>query len=193
MAPRRYTLGKRAAAVAETRQCIIQAAVALYQEQGISNVSMHDVARRADVAPATVLNHFPSPDDLAEAVVQQITADLQRPSETIFEGLNTMHERIMRLARELSAFYQRSEPWYRIYQRDNGRSRVFAQSEERFFLHIDQLMRQALGPLASDQRALAALRSFMSPATFGGLEAQGFADLVPEVLEPWLERRLQQG
>lgn len=197
MAPRHYSLGKRAANVAETRRRILGAAIALYQEKGISATSMQEVARRTDVAPGTVLNHFRTPDALAEAVIAQLWTDLRAPSEDMFQGLNTPEQRVSRLARELAGFYQRSEPWYRVHQREGGRSRVFAAAEVQFYELLDQLMRQALGPLATDERALAALRALMNPAVFGGLQAQGMSsaaagDLVAEVLEPWLKRKLKE-
>ena len=49
--PSKYALGKRAVQQADTRRRIIDAALALYQEQGVSATTMLDVARRADVAP----------------------------------------------------------------------------------------------------------------------------------------------
>jgi AcrR family transcriptional regulator len=56
--PRSYSMGRRTQAVTATRQRILDAALALYQEQGIAAATMQDVARRADVAPGTVANHF---------------------------------------------------------------------------------------------------------------------------------------
>ena len=53
--PRAYRLGKRATQKDSTRGRIVQAAIDLYTERGISQTSMQQVARRADVAPATVL------------------------------------------------------------------------------------------------------------------------------------------
>lgn len=191
MAPRKYALGKRAIAVAETRQRIIDAAMALYQEQGITNTSMQEVARRADVAPGTVLNHFPTPDSLAEAVVAQIMADLRAPSEEMFAGLDELGERVSRLARELAGFYQRSESWYHIQQREAARPKAFAEAEGRFYQLLNRLMKRALGGLASNERAIAALMIFMSPSVFGGLRlmkmsVEEAADMVTEVLMPWL-------
>jgi AcrR family transcriptional regulator len=194
MSPRTYRLGKRAEAVAQTRGRIVQAAMALYQEEGIANTTMQEVARRADVAPGTVLNHFPTPDDLTQAVIDQLMADLHLPSEDILDGLPSIRERVARLARELAAFYQRSEPWYQVHRREVGRSKVFAEAESRFFQLVDRLMRHALSDLAGDYRALAVLRTFMNPPVFGGLQAMGIpadeaADLVSDLLVPWLERR----
>src|SRR5437667_321820 len=54
MAPRRYSLGKRAQAVEDTRRRIVDATFDLHNEKGVLNTSMQDVAERADVAPRTI-------------------------------------------------------------------------------------------------------------------------------------------
>lgn len=197
MAPRKYRLGKRAVSVAETRQRIIDAAVALYQEQGISFTTMQDVARRADVAPGTVFNHFATPDDLAETVVEFLITDLRAPSEDMLDGLDTVQERVSRLAHDLAAFYQRSEPWYRVYQREGGKAKAFVEGEIQFNELLDRLMRKSLGPLAADGRVVAALKAVVNPGVFGMLQAQGMsssgaADLVVEMLTPWLGRKADE-
>ena len=120
MAPRTYTLGKRAAQVAQTRDRILDPAAALFREQGIRATSMQEVARRADVAPATVLNHFPTPDLLTEAVLAHIAETLHVPSSRIFQGAFTVEERLGRLVPETFKFYDRSNQWFAMYQRERN-------------------------------------------------------------------------
>jgi AcrR family transcriptional regulator len=43
----------------EARDSLYRAAVELYVERGFEATTMHDIAERADVARATVFNHFP--------------------------------------------------------------------------------------------------------------------------------------
>ena len=198
MAPRKYTLGKRVTAVAETRQRIIDAAMARYQEKGISDTSMQDVARQADVSPGTVLNHFPTPDDLAAAVVAHLTAVLSVPGEEIFAGLHTVAERAARLVHELAAFYERSEPWYRVLERDRGRVKALAEGEARFYSAIDALVKMALGPLAAHEQTVAMVLALTNPSVFGVLQGRGLspeaaADLLMELLLPWLSRTAKEG
>ena len=64
MAPRKYTMDKRKAAVEETRQRILEATLALHSEKGIFGTSWQDIAHRADVSVGTVYKHFPSLDEL---------------------------------------------------------------------------------------------------------------------------------
>jgi AcrR family transcriptional regulator len=186
-------MAKRTKAVAETRQRTIDTAVALYQDKGISNTSMQDVARKADVAPGTVLNHFPTPGDLVEAVLAHLTTVLKVPGEEIFAGLHTSEQRVAKLVRELSAFYERSEPWYRIHERDKDQVKALAEGEARFYGTIDTLVRMALGPLGADERTVAVVMALINPGVFGVLQAKGLsmeaaADIVVELLLTWLDQ-----
>ena len=118
--PRSYSLGKRAVQQAETRRRIVDAALALYQEQGVSTTTMQDIARRADVAPGTVANHFGSREALAAELSGRILADLQMPTPDLFDGVEGLPERIHLMVRELAAFFERSEPWWRASQRETS-------------------------------------------------------------------------
>lgn len=189
--PRPYTLGKRAAAVAETRDRILTAAIALYQERGVSGTSMQQVARRADVAPGTVLNHFPDPDVLARAVVERLREDLHVPGSEIFAGLETVDEKLRRLARELAEFYERSEPWYLVYVREGGQIPAWADAEQQFFEDIGRLMREALGELADNATIMLAVSTLLDPGVLGGLTNKGLpsreaGEFAADILLAWL-------
>src|SRR5690349_562252 len=106
--PRSYNLGRRQAPKADTRARIIEAALGVYRQRGVSGASNLAVAKAADVAPATVRNHFPDADDLVRAVFTTALAEMEVPTPAIFEGLDSLRARVERLARELAAFYQRS-------------------------------------------------------------------------------------
>src|SRR6476469_4976582 len=96
--PRRYTLGRREAPKAETRARILDAAVAIFRERGMAAASNLAVAKAADVAPATVRNHFPGPRDLSDAVFDQVLGKLAPPTPAIFEGGGALPDRIGRRA-----------------------------------------------------------------------------------------------
>lgn len=55
---RRQTKGER------TKERIIQAAFALFSEQGFATTSVRDIAARADITHVGLMHHFPSKDDL---------------------------------------------------------------------------------------------------------------------------------
>src|SRR4051794_24264175 len=70
MSPRPYNLGARTVSVAETREKVIGAARQLFAEAGFHRVSLDVIARRADVARATVYHQFGSKLGVLGAVVQ---------------------------------------------------------------------------------------------------------------------------
>ncbi|CAN7696899.1 TetR/AcrR family transcriptional regulator [Acidovorax sp. LjRoot118] len=54
------------------REAIVQAAIAEFREHGFAGTSMDRVAAAADVSKRTVYNHFPSKDELFEAILGQL-------------------------------------------------------------------------------------------------------------------------
>lgn len=69
MSPRPYRLGARTAAVADTRARVLIAARESFADDGFHHASLDEIARRADVARATVYHRFRSKLGLLEAVV----------------------------------------------------------------------------------------------------------------------------
>ena len=192
--PRPYNLGQRAAPKADTRARIVDAAMAIYLERGLAGSSNLAIARAADVAPATVRNHFPEPADLSQAVFEALLVELRIPTPAIFDGLDSAADRVERLARELAAFYVRSEPWWRAYEREPELIGAWSGGIDRYYGEIDRLMRAALGDLGSDERSVAVVASVIGPPTFFALRARGLsvdeaATLTLELTLPWLERR----
>jgi AcrR family transcriptional regulator len=192
--PRKYELGKRAAQQAETRRRIIAAALELYQERGVSATTMVDVARRADVAPGTVSNHFGSAAGLAAEVTGAILGELRMPSPELFDGIIGLRPRIDRLVGELSAFFDRGEPWWRASQREGPGVSFWAEAEARYHRQLDTLVRAALGPLASDEDAVALVMTVFGRWVIGSLQETGrtseqAASLVADLLASWLETR----
>src|SRR4051794_23088888 len=66
---RTYTMGARARAVEDTRQRILQAAFDLQSERLTSEISLEDVAERAEVSVQTILRRFGSRAGLFDAAV----------------------------------------------------------------------------------------------------------------------------
>ena len=62
------------------RERIVAAALTIYAERGVAGASNLSIAKAADVAPATVRNHFPEPGDLAQAVFAEMLAELRIPT-----------------------------------------------------------------------------------------------------------------
>lgn len=192
--PRKYELGKRAEQQAETRRRIVAAALELYQEQGVSATSMLDIARRADVAPGTVANHFGSAGALATEVTAEIFGELRMPTPDLFDGVVGLRDRVDLLVRELSAFFDRSDSWYRASQREGPGVSFWADAEASFYRQLDALVRTALGPLASDDDAVAVVMTVFGRWVIGTLQETGrtgeeAVGLVSDLLASWLESR----
>src|SRR5258708_38855073 len=111
MSPRTYSMALRAEQTASTREDIIAAAIQLYREQGIASTSMKEVALRADVARATVLNHFGDRDALAGAALDRIAESLAVPTQNIFARAPSTHARTTRLGATPVHFYDPRTPW----------------------------------------------------------------------------------
>jgi AcrR family transcriptional regulator len=192
--PRPYNLGRRAEPKADTRARIVAAALALYRDRGMSGTSNLGVARAADVAPATVRNHFPEPADLARAVFDGMLAEIRIPTPTVFDGLEDLRVRVTRLAEELAALYERSEPWWRAYEREPELISAWRGGVDQHYAAIERLMRAGLGELGSDEESVAVVASVIGPPTFFALRGRGLSSadavrLTLELVVPWLERR----
>jgi AcrR family transcriptional regulator len=72
MSPRPYNLGKRQETIDQSRQQVLAAARSLLAEPGGSAFTVDAVARRADVARATVYYQFGSKSGLLEAVCDHL-------------------------------------------------------------------------------------------------------------------------
>jgi len=109
-AKRPYRLGKRAEAAASTRRRIVEATLTVHDEQGIARTSIRDVAQRADVAPATVLHHFPRMDDLIQACGELSDAMAPMPTEAVLAGSTEQLERIRLFAHAMFEWWERLGP-----------------------------------------------------------------------------------
>jgi AcrR family transcriptional regulator len=192
--PRPYELGRRAAPKADTRARIVAAALEIYRDRGLAGASNLAIARAADVAPATVRNHFPETGGLARAVFDAVLTELRIPTVAIFDGLEGLRDRVERLARELAAFYERSEPWWRAYEREPDLISAWGGGVDQYYAEIERLMRAALGDLGGDERSVAVVASVIGPPTFFALKARRLTvdeavALTLELALPWLEQR----
>ena len=115
LAPSKYSMDKRRAAVEETRRRIVEATLALHAEKGTFGTSWQDIAKRADVSVGTVYKHFPSLDELVPACGELVFAISQPPSledaPQIFAGASSLEERLGCLVSEFFDFYERGAPY----------------------------------------------------------------------------------
>jgi len=154
MAPRRYSLGKRAQTVEDTRRRIVEATFALHNEKGPINTSMQDVAERADVALRTVYHHFPTINDLIDGCGGKVIEVLAPPTPAIFAGLSTLEGRVRRLVGELFAVYERGAvpiEGARCQQNEFPALANFVRNEQAM---RESLVREALRPFGLKPRVV---------------------------------------
>ena len=159
---------------------------------------MAQVSHRADVAPATVFNHFATKDALDMAIVDMVTGEIGIPAPSIYDGLTNLSERVARLTAEMAAFMTRSEHWYLMWARDPVMTGPWGVAVGSFFANMEALLAGALGELATDNDALAMLRALVDPRFFGALAEAGRSSydagsLIAQAITPWLEVLQNQG
>ncbi len=194
LAPRKYTMDKRKAAVEETRQRILEATLALHTEKGIFGTSWQDIARRADVSVGTVYKHFPSLDELVPACGELMYAITRPPSledaAQIFAGAPSPEGRLERLIYELFDFYERGASYI---ETDFQERRLPAVQEWEAYWRttIEGLTREALRPGQPDQdtvQVVGALLDFSIFKSFAqrGIPKEQAIKTMNEVLLCWI-------
>jgi AcrR family transcriptional regulator len=84
--------GRRERKKADTRRLLAETAWRLFAERGFDRVPVSEVARAADVAPATVFNYFPTKEDLffgrLDAYAERLRAAVadRPPGEPVVEA-----------------------------------------------------------------------------------------------------------
>lgn len=169
---RPYRLGKREASVNETKRRVLDAATAEYVINGIEKTSMQAVARRADVAPGTVLYHYPTPEDLAEAVIEVWIRDLEMPEPDLVDPDADLDERIKTLVDAVFALYERSDWTYKIYQKSPNHP-SFAKGFEMWERSLGGLMLAALGDRAGNAETMSVVSVLIDPGFRGTLLSRG--------------------
>jgi AcrR family transcriptional regulator len=192
--PRSYRLGERAAQVQATKDRIVEAAIELYTEVGISAATLREVGIRADVAPGTLRNHFAARDDLDRAVIERLTSEASLPDRSIFDGAQSTEERVSRVIRAGGVFLEQARRLYDMWRREPMLTGPWIEAGAEFGARWDELMRAALGPLADDEDAVAVLRAVIRPEFFdtlrGGKRSTVEASaLATAVVGPWFATR----
>ena len=196
--PRAYQMGERAATVGATRARIVEATIALYTEQGISATTLRQIGERADVAPGTLRNHFPTRESLDAAMTERLQAEAPLPDLAIYDGAFTIEERLRRLMQVTGAFMDQAARLYRMWLREPMLTGAWAAAGAAYGARWDQLMRAALGPLADDDESMAVLRAILQPPFFEAIRAgtrstNEVADIISAVITPWFAARLADG
>jgi len=114
MAKRSYTMHRRATLEAETRERIVRATVALHAEHGGLGTSYAMIAKRAQVAPQTVYNHFPELGALFGACTGHVLERAPPLGVETFRSGPSPATRLRLLAQGVYARHAFLAPWMRI-------------------------------------------------------------------------------
>ena len=167
MSPRKYRMDKRKEAVEETRRRIVDATFALHGEQGVLATSWEDIARKADVALATVYRHFPSLEELVPACGERVLALIKPPTletaQEIFCGIPAQAGRIKRLVHELFEFYDRGRIFLDVALKEAHQVPALAAWVARWEASREEIVKEALRPGGANEltaRMIIALTDF---------------------------------
>jgi AcrR family transcriptional regulator len=162
-------MGKRAAAVAETRRRIVEATLELHTTKGVAATSWEDIAERAGVGVGTVYRHFPSLDELVPAcgaVAAEIVALPDAAAvEAAFAGAG---DRAATLVREVFAIYERGAAALWATRREPHVHPRLRQDAEALDAALDRLIDTAA--IGGDRRVV---RGLLDLATWDALRRQG--------------------
>jgi AcrR family transcriptional regulator len=115
---RRYELKKRAERQAETRQRIVEAAVALHRERGAANTTITEIAERAGVQRLTVYHHFPDDAALLDGCSSHWWGLHPLPDVTGWADVDGLEERLRAALRDLYTYYAETEDMSEKFLRD---------------------------------------------------------------------------
>ncbi|HYL39988.1 MAG TPA: TetR family transcriptional regulator [Candidatus Binatus sp.] len=178
MTPRRYAQSRRAHSAAATRQRIIEAAIEVYRDRGVTGASLQAVAVRADVSRGTIVHHFGGSDGLLVAVLEAALAAVDAPDERILNGASSLEERARRYAEAMLRFYDRTSDWWRVFAGERNELPpvpAIQSAEQRFWAAIGGLQAAALGAVARDREIQAVAALLVAPHTMGALTGAGLA------------------
>jgi len=115
---RPYRKRARAASEADTRQRIIESAVALHLEHGPAQTSINAIAERAGVNRVTVYRHFPDARTLLEACSAHARRLNPPPDLAGWRRIDDPRERIDLALAQLYDYFRRTEAGWANLLRD---------------------------------------------------------------------------
>ena len=131
---RRYELKERARRQAETRQQIVEAAVALHTSIGPARTTISAIAARAGVERHTVYAHFPDERTLFRACSTHWRGQHPRPDVKRWLELDAPELRLGRVLADLYGWYDEVESHLAVIRRDaslvEANAEVLAETDE---------------------------------------------------------------
>lgn len=191
MAPRKYQQTKRQKSTEETRERIIKAVADLHAEKGIVATTIPDIASRADVGIGTVYHHFPAYADVIRACGKYMYTITRPPTPEIFDGIQSVDQRVTHLVKELFSYYERY-PSFERANCDQDKLPVLAKAVSQRDQALEAVVSEALSPVKNRGELTQIVVAFTNFAVYQSLTRRGIStqeasDQVTEVLLIWLK------
>lgn len=133
---------------------------------------MQAVARRAEVAPGTVLYHYPTPEALADAVVDSWIETMEPPSADQIDPEASLSDRISILVKSLYELYERTGHLYRVYQKSPGHPSL-VRANEWWEQNVGEMLSRAMGERVKDAESMSVVSVLINPGFKGTLLSSG--------------------
>lgn len=190
MAPRPYSLKRRAETAEETRRRILEATLALHAERGVLATSHRDIATRADVSVGSVYHHFPTVDAIVRGCGARVRAMVPVPAADEIDTHLPRRKRVAELARLLAGLWARM-PWAEKLQTERHLVPALDAGLTMRDEAIRRLIRRALGPRASAKR-VAIVEAILGAAVVNRLLESGISSeeagaTLASMINAWLE------
>ena len=195
---RRYRMTARKQALQETRQRIVEAAIALHGQRGVVATNWEEIAERAGVSTATVYRHFPSLEELVPACARtafEAGARLPTPEQAAaaFATLPDSRQRLAHLIRESCHCYELGSDWLAAARREARAVPALDRSVRLQEKGLRVLIQAATEGVPADPPTLRVLQALIDFPFWKALIDAGIArDKVPLVIADLVQSRLNQ-
>jgi AcrR family transcriptional regulator len=177
MKKRRYQLKQRAEQQQETRERIVDAAMALHEEVGPAATTISALAERAGVQRLTVYRHFDDEQEILAACSNKWMARHPPPDPAEFDQADAA-ERVRSYFRALFTYYRATQGMWRSLYRDLGRLEALEEPMDAFddFLATAARSLIAAFPARRSKRLRTTVGHALRFSTWESLQQQGLSD-----------------
>jgi AcrR family transcriptional regulator len=191
-------MNARRAAKDAIRQRIVEATMALHLEKGVVATSFEDIARKADVAVATVYRHFPTLNELVDGcgarVMEVIRPPIAEGASLLFDGAASTGERVRRLVAEFVAFYGRAEKAFVVALRDADHVPGLRHFMDAQGATLEAFAREALRETGAGERTRRVVAALLDFGTWKAMSDRGLtSEEIEDVLEALVLCQLERG
>ena len=188
MKKRKYTLQQRAAQQQQTRERIVDAAMALHEELGPAETTISAIAERAGVQRLTVYRHFPSDREMFEACSSKWFGLHPPPDMSRIEG-GEPAERTRAVLLALYRYYQDTQQMWASLYRDMEKVPALGEPMAAFEGYLEAVRKKLLADWApcKSRQLQATLGHALRFSTWQSLAKQGLSSTaMAELVCAWV-------